>query len=74
MRIISSAEFRENMKTYLDLAETEQIIIQRGKNETFEIVKRHYKKPDADYHRAVSAEQMLDWVLEDMHEMYKLPR
>jgi hypothetical protein len=74
MRVISSAEFRDNMKNYLDLASTEQVLIQRGKNETFEIVKRNYKKPDADYYRSVSAEQMLEWVLQDIDEMYKLPR
>ncbi len=74
MIVISSAEFRGNMKKYLDLAETEQILIQRGGSETFEIVKKKYKKPDADYHRSVSADQMLEWVLNDIDEMYKLPR
>jgi hypothetical protein len=74
MIVISSAEFRDNMKSYFDLASTEQVIVQRGKNETFEIVKRHYKKPDADYYRSISAEEMLERVLADIHEMYKLPR
>lgn len=74
MRVISSVELRNNMKKYLDLADTEQIIIQRGSNETFELVKKHYKQPDADYYRSVPSEQMLGWVLEDIHEMYKLPR
>ena len=32
MRIITSREFRENQKTYFDLAETERVIIHRGKN------------------------------------------
>ncbi|MDR2913207.1 MAG: hypothetical protein LBV38_08005 [Alistipes sp.] len=62
------------MKKYLDLAGTEQIIIQRGNNESFELVKKNYLKPDADFYRAVSAEQMLEWVLQDIDEMYKLPR
>ncbi len=74
MRVISSSEFRDNMKNYLDLASTEQIIIQRGREETFEIVKRNYKKPDADYYRSVSIEQMREWIHEDIEEMYKLPR
>jgi hypothetical protein len=74
MIVISSTELRNNMKKYLDLADTEQILIQRGNNETFELVKKHYKKPDADFYRAVSADQMLEWVLEDIDEMYKLPR
>jgi hypothetical protein len=75
MIIISSAELRGNMKKYLDLAGKEQIVIQRGKDETFELVKRQkIKEPDADFYRAVSAEQMLEWVLTDIDEMYKLPR
>ncbi len=74
MRIISSAEFRDNMKTYLDLASTEQIIIQRGKNETFEIVKRDYKKPDADYYRSISADEFRRLMHESIDRMYELPR
>ncbi len=31
-RIISTSEFRENQKKYLDLAEKEKIVIKRGKN------------------------------------------
>jgi hypothetical protein len=32
MKIITSREFRENQKAYFDLAETERVIIHRGKN------------------------------------------
>lgn len=32
MRIITTREFRENQKSYFDLAEKERIIIHRGKN------------------------------------------
>jgi hypothetical protein len=75
MIVISSAELRDNMKKYLDLVGTEQVFIQRGRNETFELVKRQpIKEPDEDLYRAVSAEQMLEWVLKDIDEMYKLPR
>ena len=35
MVVISSAELRGNMKKYLDIAKKEQVLIQRGKNETF---------------------------------------
>lgn len=35
MVVISSAELRSNMKKYLDIAKTEQVLIQRGKNEIF---------------------------------------
>ncbi len=32
MKIITTREFRENQKAYFDLAETERIIVHRGKN------------------------------------------
>ena len=40
MIVISPSELRENLKTYLDLADKVRIIIQRGKTETFELRKR----------------------------------
>jgi PHD/YefM family antitoxin component YafN of YafNO toxin-antitoxin module len=38
MKAISSTEFREKQKYYLDLAKKERLIIQRGKNEAFAII------------------------------------
>ncbi len=38
MKAISSTEFREKQKYYLDLAKKERVIIQRGKNEAFAII------------------------------------
>ena len=32
MKIITTREFRENQKAYFDLAETERVIVHRGKN------------------------------------------
>ena len=40
MIVISPSELRGNLKKYLDLAEKERIVIQRGKTETFELRKR----------------------------------
>jgi len=57
MRVISSAELRSNMKKYLDLAAKEEIIIQRGKKETFLLQKRECLEPDEDFNRAISLEQ-----------------
>lgn len=37
MIVISPSELRGNLKKYLDLAEKERIVIQRGKKETFEL-------------------------------------
>lgn len=40
MIIIRPGELRNNLKKYLDLAEKENIVIQRGKSEIFELRKR----------------------------------
>ncbi|MBU1371169.1 MAG: type II toxin-antitoxin system Phd/YefM family antitoxin [Bacteroidetes bacterium] len=40
MVIISPSELRGNLKKYLDLAEKERVIIQRGKSEMFELTKK----------------------------------
>ncbi len=74
MRVISSAELRNNMKKYLDLASEQDIVIQRGRNETFRLIKERYHEPDEDFYRSISSEEMLERVLADIHEMYKLPR
>ncbi len=74
MIAISTAEFRGNMKKYLDLASTEQVLIQRGKDESFELVKRQYKKPDADYYRSVSVDEFRKRLHESIDKMYELPR
>ncbi len=71
MRVISSAELRNNMKKYLDLAASEQIIIQRGKNETFVLQKQEYLEPDEDLKRAISMNELLDGVKEDIRKIYR---
>ncbi len=70
MRVISSAELRGNMKKYLDLAATEQIIIQRGKNETFVLQKREYLEPDEDLNRAISLEEFREGAKEHIRKLY----
>ena len=40
MIVISPSELRGNLKKYLDLAEKERIIVQRGKSEMFELKKQ----------------------------------
>jgi hypothetical protein len=77
MRVISSAEFRGNMKKYLDIAstESEKIVIQRGRDETFELTKgTRYKKPDDDFYRSISIDEFRERTHQMIHEMYKLPR
>lgn len=57
MRVISSAELRSNLKKYLDLARSEQIVIQRGKTETFVLRREEYLNPDDDFYRGISMEE-----------------
>ena len=52
MRVISSSELRNNMEKYLDLAADEKIVIQRGRNETFVLMREDYLAPDEDLKRA----------------------
>lgn len=71
MRVISSAELRNNMKKYLDLARHEKIVVQRGKNETFVLTKEEYLKPDEDFARAITMDELLIRVKKDIHKMFK---
>ena len=81
MRVISSSELRSNLKKYLDLAANEQIIIQRGRNETFVLTKQEYLEPDEDLkravtaqQRAVTAQQLMPGIVSDVREAYRKRR
>jgi hypothetical protein len=69
MIVINSAELRNNMKKYLDLAPTEMVIIQRGKNETF-ILHAQERIPDADLARAITKDELLTGIKSDIRAMY----
>ena len=71
MRVISTAELRSNMKKYLDLAAQEQIIIQRGRKETFVLQKREYLEPDEDFNRAISLEQFREGAKEHIKTLFR---
>lgn len=71
MRVISSSELRNNMKKYLDLAANERILIQRGRNETFVLMREDYLEPDEDLRRAISVKELLAGVEEDIRAAYK---
>lgn len=59
------------MKKYLDLAANERILIQRGRNETFVLTREEYLEPDEDLKRAVSAQELLAGVEEDIRAAYR---
>jgi PHD/YefM family antitoxin component YafN of YafNO toxin-antitoxin module len=75
MRVISTSEFRDNMKSYLDLASSEQILIHRGKDETFELVKQQrIMEPNDDFYRSISGEEFRKRAHEMIDRIYQLPR
>lgn len=71
MIIISSREFRENQKSYLDQIDAgAEVLLQRGKNKTYRIVpvtendtvvkKEDILAPDEDFKKAITAEELLN--------------
>ena len=69
MVIISSAELRNNMKKYLDIAKTEKVLIQRGRNETFVLVAQN-NADDEDIRRAITVDEVLARVREGLNEIF----
>jgi hypothetical protein len=71
MLVISSAELRNNMKKYLDLAKTQEVVIQRGRTETFVLSEERHLDPDDDLARAITAEQLLERVIPRIEKMFE---
>ena len=70
MVIISSAELRNNMKKYLDIAKKEKVVIQRGRNETFVLVAQNNAAYE-DLNRAITVDEVLARVREGLNEMFE---
>jgi hypothetical protein len=62
------------MKKYLDLAGTETVVIQRGKTETFVLRAEKHLSPDTDLARAITMDELLAGVKEDLRDIYKKGR
>ncbi|PNE25182.1 hypothetical protein BHU16_03090 [Tannerella sp. oral taxon 808] len=71
MKVISEAELSGNVTKYLDFAENEKILIQRGKNEIFALAKEEYLEPDDDFRRAITAEELMVRVEKDIREAFR---
>ncbi len=71
MIVISSAELRNNMKKYLDIAKSETVIIQRGKTETFVLSSQEHINPETDLARAITKDELVAGIKEDIKEMFK---
>ena len=67
MVVISSAELRNNMKKYLDLARTERVVIQRGRDESFV----QNNASDADLARAITVDDVIERVREGLTQMFE---
>ena len=68
MKVISSLELEENVKTYLNTARTEPILIQGGdENETFILTKQNSLEEDLS--RAISMDEAILRVKEGMRRI-----
>ena len=76
MTIVSSKEFMSNENKYFDMAMTEEIFVKR-ENMLFVVTrvdenrKKKRLKPDDDLRRAITMDELLEGVLEDIHQFYK---
>lgn len=70
MVVISTAEFRNNLKKYLDLARTERVIIQRGRDESFVLVAQN-NAPEDDLSRAITVDDVIERVREGLTQMFE---
>jgi len=80
MTVVSNREFAINQEKYFDLAENEDVCIKRG-NSMFHLryqpVETHYPKqvilkPDDNLRNAITAEELLKRVHEDIHNKFAL--
>lgn len=70
MVVISSAELRNNLKKYLDLARTERVVIQRGRNESFVLIGQN-NAPKDDLSRAITVDDVIERVRVGLTEMFE---
>lgn len=70
MVVISSAELRNNMKKYLDMARTERVVIQRGRDESFVLIAQN-NASDADLARAITVDDVIERVREGLTQMFE---
>ena len=57
---------------HLDLAKAEQSLIQRNETETFVLSAEKYLEPDDDFARAISMEELLVGIEEDIHNHFRV--
>ena len=75
MTVVTTKEFNANQEKYFDLALNEEIFVKRD-NIMFIVTrvsdkKKKYLKPDDDFRRAISMDELRRRVKEDIHQWYK---
>jgi len=80
MTVISSQEFAANQNMYFNMAINQDVCIKRDEG-MFHIrytpvaetngKKHKYKQPDADFYRAISMDELLIGVKEDLREIFQ---
>jgi len=68
MKIISSAELRDNMEKYLNTARTETVVIQRGKAEAFTLTIQE-DLPE-DFARGITKDELMKGIEQDLRNIY----
>ncbi len=82
MLVVSSREFRDNQAMYLDQAdEGKEILVMRGKNKSYRIIpvteddtvipKKYILSPDERLAQAISAEDLISGIKEDLKELFE---
>lgn len=69
MIIISPTELRNEQKKYLELAEKESVVVKRGNKLIHLVVKDKIELSNLD--RAISKEELLEGIEQDIRDIYK---
>ena len=75
MTVVSSAEFAANQQKYFDLAiDKKEVYVEYGNNMLMVCnanrQEKIYLEPDDDFRRAISAEELLKGIYEDIDKKY----
>jgi predicted transcriptional regulator len=79
MTVVSTREFNTNQKKYFDMAINEQVFVKRGdylfhiicsNNNKVNTNKQAILRPDNDFKRAITAEELIKRIQEDKRRNY----
>ena len=78
MKAISSKEFNTNQKKYSEMAVNEEVFLKRDNgmySPMYRPLEMQYPEqeilePDEDFYRAITMDELLERVLDDIHKFY----